>query len=216
VVESLVLGRRSVREGFTDRAVEERVLRRIVRAGLAAPSSKDAQPWRVHVVPDRAVLAELADAVAASPEAEDYVPHDPRTGAPSGPWPSTVAESADVLRHVAAALFVENRGPFGGGRAPLVGVDPDELDGALVGYTFEVLGVGAAVQSMWLMANALGVHAAFMGDVAVAEAEIQQRLSFEGDLLGVLALGYSDDPRPPRTSVADQDDAERVVWHRRR
>ena len=63
--------------------------------------------------------------------------------------------------------------------------------GSLVGYTFEILGIGAAVENMWLAANSLGIQAAYMGDVVIAEAEISQRLGLELDLVGVLALGYS-------------------------
>lgn len=82
-----------------------------------------------------------------------------------------------------------------------------------MGYGLEMIGIGTAVENMWLAAEALGVRVAFMGDVAVAEHEIRRLLVIPGDLVGVLALGFSDTPRPARRQVLDTGDADRVVWH---
>jgi nitroreductase len=62
-VIAAMLARRSIREGFDGQPIPGAVLREIVRCGRAAPSSKNAQPWRMHVVTDRATLGVLADAV---------------------------------------------------------------------------------------------------------------------------------------------------------
>lgn len=212
-VTDVIIGRRSIRERFSDRPVEPDVLARIVRCGLAAPSSKDARPWRLHVVSDRLVLAELARAVATSPAAGGYVPEDPRTGLPRADYHSTVAESAEVLRQVPAAVFIENRGVFSDGRATVAAADQAHLAGALVGYSLEIVGIGAAIQNMWLAASSAGVGAAFMGDVLVAEQEIRCALGIAGDLVGVLALGYSDEAPRPRPEP-DVEDPSSVVWHR--
>src|SRR5689334_18937504 len=72
--------RRSIRYGFDDRPIARGELAEVITCGLAAPSSKNAQPWRFHVVTDRATLRALADAVASAPTIDTYVPHDPRTG----------------------------------------------------------------------------------------------------------------------------------------
>jgi len=45
-----ILTRRSVREGFTGQPIPRSVLAEIVRCGCAAPSAKNTQPWRFHVV----------------------------------------------------------------------------------------------------------------------------------------------------------------------
>lgn len=212
-VTEAIIGRRSVRGCFADRPVEPDVLVRIVTCGLAAPSSKNARPWRLHVVSNRRVLGSIAAAVSASPAAATYVPEDPRTGLPRAEYHSTVAESAEVLRLVPAAVFIENRGVFSGGRATVAAADPAHLSGSLVGYAFELVGIGAAIQNMWLAAGAAGVGAAFMGDVLVAEPEIRHALGIAGDLVGVLALGYSDEPPRPRPEP-DAHDPASVAWHR--
>ena len=212
-VIAAMLARRSIREGFDGQPIPEPVLREIVRCGLAAPSSKNAQPWRMHVVTDRATLGALADAVQNAEGGDDYVPHDPATGRPRQAYVSTVRESAQVLREVAAAVFIENRGLFSSGRAGLITATRPALAGSLMGFGLEMIGIGAAVENMWLAAEALGVRVAFMGDVVIAEEAIRAALGITGDLAGVLALGFSDVPLPPRRQRLDEQDAERVVWH---
>lgn len=208
-----MLARRSTREGFDGRAIPGPILGEIVRCGLAAPSSKNAQPWRMHVVADRTTLGALADAVDRAEGADEYVPHDPATGRPRHAYVSTVRESAQVLREAAAAIFMENRGLFSDGRAGLIRATRPALAGSLVGFGLEMIGIGAAVENMWLAAEALGVRCAFMGDVVIGEDAIRPVLGVAGDLVGVLALGFSDAPAPPRRQSLDAQDADHVVWH---
>lgn len=208
-----LLRRRSIRFGFTDRAVSAEELEKIVACGSAAPSSKNAQPWRFHVVTDKALLESLADAVSAADDLDAYVPHDPRTGQPYARYTSTVIESADVLRAVPAAIWIENLGSFSAGRAALLSAGEARLAGALEGYGFELIGIGAAVENLWIAANALGLAAAFMGDVVIAETKVQELLGFRGDLVGVLVLGHSDaSPRPPMDPRSFPE-LPRVMWH---
>ena len=205
----LACSRRSIRWGFAEQDIDENIIDDIIRCGLAAPSSKNAQPWRLHVVTARHVLTAFADAVQHAKYADTYVPVDPRTGRSREDWPSTVAESAEVLRSVPLGIFVENLGEFGRGREALATTSKDMLAAALVGYTFEVIGLGAAVQNMWLAAHAHGLAGVFMGDVVIAEETIRQELGMRGDFVGVLALGRTSAP-PPSQRFFEED---RVVRH---
>jgi nitroreductase len=122
-------------------------------------------------------------------------------------------ESAVVLLDVPAAIWVENLGSFSVGRKTLRTVPAETLADSLEGYGFELIGIGAAIENMWIAANALGLSAAFIGDVVVAESKIAEVLGLRGDLVGVLALGYSSsEPRPPM-DVPTFDHLDRVVWH---
>lgn len=204
-----ILSRRSIRDGYAARVVPDDAVEQILACGLAAPSSKNAQPWRIHVVTDGSTLAEAADAVQGAKYAASYVPVDPATGQARPDWPSTVAESASVLRQVGLALFIENSGRFSDGRRNIAQAADAVREDALVGYGFEMIGIGAAVQNMWLAAESLGLAGVFMGDVLIAEPWIRERLGMVGDLVGVLAIGYSDGGAPPRRMAPD-----RVVVHR--
>ena len=200
--------RRSTREGFTREPIAEADLRAILAAGLAAPSSKNAQPWRFHVVRSPDALAAVADAAVHEDarNAEDFVPLDPTTGRPHTRWSSTVVESADVLRHAPVGIFIENRGEFSHDRASVAAAD--DVTAAVLTYSLELLGVGAAIENLLLAAGALGLGAVFIGDILVAEPVIREQLGLDGDLVGVVAIGHGATPTAPRPVHGD-----RVVWH---
>ena len=186
------LARRSVRYGFAAGLPTAQDIAQILAAGLAAPSSKNAQPWCFHVVTCGASLDRMANVMKEQDGLADYVPVDPITGKPHERFVSTVVESAEVLKEVPLAFFIENRGEFSNGRHALVDATPQNLQLAIVGYGLEMLGLGGAIQNMWLTAIDLGLSGVFMGDVLIAEEFIREELGMGGDLVGVLALGRTD------------------------
>jgi len=212
-VTEAILARRSVREGYSNKSVPVGVLEEIVMCGLAAPSSKNAQPWRLHVVCDPEALHRIAALVEGSERAEQFVPHDPETGAPHENLSSSVRESAQVLRSCGAGIFIENRGVFSRGIEALAVASSERRRAALAGYAFEILGVGAAIQNMWIAASALGVQGVFMGDVVIAESAIRSEIAIECDLLGVLALGYSNVVEGGPRREIDMHDSVRAAWY---
>ncbi len=56
----LILARRSIRK-YTGETVGEEDLKRLLEAGMAAPSSNNKQPWQFVVVRDRGTLQRLAE-----------------------------------------------------------------------------------------------------------------------------------------------------------
>jgi nitroreductase len=211
-VEHTILGRSSVRSGFSDRELSVDQLDSIIGGGLSAPSSKGAAPWRFHVVTDRSLLLDLADAVEHADGKPEYVPKDPATGKPRD-YDSTVAESAQVLREVPVAVFIENRGVFSNGRESVAHAPPEARSEAVVGFMFEIVGIGAAIENMWITACSMGIGGTFMGDVVIAEETIRCMLGLRGDLVGVLALGWpsSADDQPKRDVDGQRRDL--VIWH---
>ena len=210
----LILSRRSIRFGFRADPVATDALEAILRCGLAAPSSKNSMPWRLHAITGRGLLADIANAMRASPKVATYVPHDPLTGQPRPEYRSTVIDSASVLDEVPAAIVLEHVAPFTHGLDVLVSTEPDRLAPAMFGFALEMIGVGAALENMWLSALDHGYQACFLGDAAVAEVEIQSLLGCAGDVLGILAIGRSDAvPVPPMDAPAHPR-LDRVVHHR--
>lgn len=53
-----IFKRRSIRK-YTDKRVPEEVIERLLRAGMAAPSARNEQPWYFVVIDDRQVLNEI-------------------------------------------------------------------------------------------------------------------------------------------------------------
>lgn len=159
--------------------------------GALIPERTAVAPARHHVITSRGVL----DSLAAAAEAADdgtYVPPDPLTGEPSPLFESSVRESAAVVRAAPAAIALENRGVYIRDTEYLASRGPETIARMLTAYGLEVMGLGAALENMWLAANALGVQAAFLGDLAIASPAARDLLGLEGDLVGVLALGYPD------------------------
>lgn len=185
--------RRSYRGPFLPTTPGEAEIDAVLSAGLSAPSSKDAKPWRLHVVTSAATLSAIAEDVVAAEGIDTYVPVDPVSGQPHARFTSTVIESAEVLEAAPLAIFIENTGAFSVGRQTLLSVPPDHLAGALLGHGLEILGIGGAIQAMWLAAADLGLAGVFIGDVLIVEEAISSRLGLSGDLIGVLALGYPED-----------------------
>lgn len=210
LVVDTILRRHSVREGFSRTPIPREVLDDIIRCGLAAPSSKNARPWRFHIVTDPLLREELASTVESAEGIESYVPFDPTTGQPRPGLSSTVVESAAVLRKAPVAIFVENTGTFSRGRRALLEATSEALAGSIIGYTLEVMGVGAAVENMWIAAVGHGLAGCFMGDVLIAERAIQRRLSIECDLVGVLVLGYAENREAHAVRV--EFSAEEIRW----
>ena len=188
-VEAL-LTRRSIRAGFQDAPIDADIIARVVTCGKHAPSSKDDRPWRLHVVANRTLLCAIADRMAADPRAERYVPVDPVSDEPRREFDSSVVASAEVLRMVPVAIAVEHAGSFSESRTYLSSSGPSEQ--ALIGFAFEYVGIGAAIENMWICAHALGLAGVFIGDAVIVEKFISQELALTGDLVGLLALGWSD------------------------
>jgi nitroreductase len=164
-------------------------------------------------VTKRSQLDRLAGLVSSARGFDSYVPHDPRTGKPYAQYSSTVLDSAAVLLEVPATIWVENIGAFSGGRNVILDSPREAIAAVLEGYGFEMIGIGAAIENMWLAANALGLAAVFMGDVVIATEEIRELLHIRGDLSGVLAMGYSSaEPRAPMDKRSEEH-VERIVWH---
>lgn len=213
-VVAAILARRSVRTGFRAEEVSREALQLIVECGLAAPSSKNARPWRLHVVTAREQLDAIATAAETADEVDSYVPPDPLTGEPSPLFESTVMESAAVLREVPAAIALENRGVYIRDTEWLASRRPETIARTLTGWGLEAMGLGTALENMWLAANSLDVQAAFLGDLAIAGGATRGILGLQGDLVGVLALGHSSaTPFPRREPPSATQSDSPVVWH---
>ena len=205
----LIIGRRSVREGFMARQVPTEIIQKILDCGNNAASSKNAQPWILHVVTSNStMLMDVADAMRRSKAVEEFRPLDPKTGARRREYVSTVVESAQVIQSVPLAIFIENRGLFTHSREAVWSAIESARPDAVIGNGLEDLSLGICVANMWLAGQALGLRGVFMGDVLVTEEFIQNLLGMNGDLVGVLALGYTDKTPYPKTIRQDS-----VVWH---
>jgi nitroreductase len=205
---------RSIRNGYTGAEIPEDIIEDIVQNGLHAPSSKNAQPWKFHIVPKGTLLTKLAETVQNDPSSEDFAPIDVRTGEKQKKYTSTVRASARILGSVSLGIFIENLGDFGEGKGRdrvFEGSTLDTCQRAQIGYGLEMIGIGMAIDRMRIAAKAHGLESVFMGDVLTAEQAIRAELGMQGDLVGVIALGENvGEPSRPRVI---KDQALTVAYH---
>ena len=65
-----ILNRKSVRK-YKDHPVEKEKIDKLIRAGMAAPSSRDRRPWEFIIVTDRKALDTMAEGLPERDKASD-------------------------------------------------------------------------------------------------------------------------------------------------
>lgn len=181
-----IRSRRSIRR-FKPDPLPEETLKEILSAATLAPSGKNAQPWRFVVVrgEQRAEMVAVMRAGIATCKAN---------GIPTGSseWSAKVMEQAPVT------VFVFNayeEAPFGPKEAP-----------AVMSNLVDIQSIGAAIQTMLLAAQELGVGSLWICDVFFAYGELCTWLNERHQLVAAVALGYPDEapaarPRKPLDEV---------------
>ena len=171
--------RRSIRK-FKDRPIPKDVLRQILHAATLAPSGKNRQPWRFHVVQGEA-RPEMVRVMRAG--MARFAERGEGTG--SAEWTVQVMEQAPVT------VFVYN--PFAEYKRRLKNV------GDIMLSIVDVQSVGAAIQNMLLAALELGLGSLWICDVFYAYDELCEWLGETHQMIAAVSLGYADespDPRP--------------------
>jgi nitroreductase len=171
--------RRSIRK-FRDQPVPDHLLRQVLHAATLAPSGKNRQPWRFHVVRGEArgeMVRVMREAIARFEEQGE--------GTGSAKWTIQVMEQAPVT------VFVYN--PFAEyGRLR-------QSVGDMMMNIVDVQSAGAAIQNMLLAAHELGLGSLWICDVFYAYDELCEWLGETQQMIAAVSLGYADespDPRP--------------------
>ncbi len=190
----LLRHRRTVRQ-FTDAAVPQDVLEKIVQAGLTAPSPNDSHPWKIVAIRNQGVLREMRGAVEKKLDSL---------------FPKVSGEKKAKLDKVKAFSTVF-------AQAPLVlailtrsyrAVIDELLEGSVLTHDQvnvlrknpDVQATGALVQNMLLAATELGYGAVWVSGALVASEQIDGLLKGgEFKVQTLVALGkpaVSPQPRP--------------------
>ncbi len=159
-------GRRSIR-AYKDTPVTDEQITEIIRAGILAPSAKNGQPWKFHVLRKTEISA-LCDAMegcaAENPDIKDLL------------------HTVSVMRSAPAVIlvFMPRRIERIARSAPWQYLIPD------------ITSVGACFENMSLMAYDMGLGSLWVGHVLVAQEYLQER--FGKDIIaGALVVGYPDE-----------------------
>ena len=179
--------RRSIRK-FKPDAISEMDLHTILEAGIAAPSSKNRQPWHFTVVRG-GVKEELARVMerGLNLEVRAHKPFLPE----SMRFINSAFTSVNVMREAPVVVLVSNERGTGADFASDLSVDER------VAEICNVQSVAAAVENMLLAARELGIGSLWVCDIFFAYPEISEWMEKKnpghGMLVAALCFGYADE-----------------------
>lgn len=195
-----IKGRTSIRR-FKQAPVPDEDIRKIVDAGRLAPSANNTQPWSFLVIRDKAVLADMAEAVRLQidrmiPYAEDGKQAQ-QLAAYKGTY-YTFFEKAPVV----IAVFMEG---YDAGTNKLLGrMGHSAEDIMRLRPNPGLQSVAAAIEHMLLAAHALGYGSCWMTGPLIAQEAFEKLLGYGRDkfIAALLPVGVPDEnpqtrPRKP-------------------
>ncbi len=191
-VAQVIGDRRSIRRFKAD-PVERSVLEDILRAGIAAPSSKNRQPWHLTVLEGAAkerVLRVMEQGLAREKEAETPFLTE------SGQFLPGAVHSLSIMRQAPVLVLMSNS----------LAAEPDFARGlerdVRVGEICNIQSVAAAIENMLLAAEERGIGSLWLGDIFFAYPELQAWLDREvpghGMLVAGISFGHPDETPGPR------------------
>ena len=179
--------RRSIRK-FKPDAISEMDLHTILEAGIAAPSSKNRQPWHFTVVRGDA-KEELAQVMERGLNLEIKA-HEPFLP-DSMKFINGAFTSVNVMREAPVVVLVSN--DLGRCTDFASNLSVDER----VAELCNVQSVAAAVENMLLAAQELGIGSLWICDIFFAYPELSEWMEKKnlshGMLVAALAFGYGDE-----------------------
>jgi nitroreductase len=190
-----IAGRTSIRK-FTDAAVPDEDIRKILDAGRRAPSANNTQPWSFLVIRDREVLRRMAEAVRTMidrmiPFAESEKQAQ-RLAAYKGTY-YTFFEKAPIV----IAVMMEGSDAGTDKLLSRMGYASDDIRRLrpLPGLQ----SIAAAVEHILLAAHAMGYGSCWMTGPLVAQEEFEKILGYgkEKAIAALLPLGVPDEKAHP-------------------
>lgn len=188
-----ILTRRSIR-AYTPQKISKTVLKQILSCGLAAPSSKNSQPWKFYILNEKKKIQTFAKLLIKSKNLEAE-PCDPKTGKIRVGFKSTIKASGEILTRTPLVILVENTCPFSHRRSVVL---KSKYKNGICGHDSEMLSIGAAIENICLAAHALDLSSVIIADAVAEEEKIKKIYKMRGDFVAAIALGYPTYQVPPK------------------
>lgn len=211
-VEKVIYNRRSVRN-FSDKAVPESLIRRVIEAGRAAPSSGNYQPWQFIVITNKDIIDELNDAAYrtiksmynayVSEKGLKYLMKQYEAMADPGAWDPRI-----ILGGVGQSVLPKVNPVLLGAPAVIL------LTGDSRAIGGPALQIGICGTNMILAANSFGLSATWVGFVgyAMADPALMKKIGLEPpfSIISSIVLGY---PKFKQEGVVARD-FRPIKWFR--
>lgn len=192
---SNIYERRSIRK-YTDQAVGRTVIEEMIRAGAAAPSAKNRQPWK-YLVYEGAAKEEFCNRMQKGLEREQTgkaVLPEAAFGIPDAIHTLAIMREAPVL------IVVINTN----GSSPYESIDTDRR----ISEICDSLSIGASIENMLLRAVDLGLGTLWIANTCFAYPELIDYIGTDKQLIGAIAVGYPAErpvarPRKPFEEILE-------------
>lgn len=168
-----ITNRRSIRK-FKNDPIPDEALHQILQAGILAPSGKNRQPWKFHVVQGEK-RAEMISQMLAGVTQREKDGHD------SG----SVRNTIRAMEQAPVTVFIFNPG----GTAPWLARSIDQNFTDIV----DIQSIGAAIQNMLLAAEELGIGSLWICDVFSAYEELCTWMGEDSEMIAAISFGIPDE-----------------------
>ncbi len=172
-VYDLISSRRSIRKYKAD-AIPEECLRKIMQAGILAPSGNNRQTWSFYVVRgDKRdeMVARLQEGLANRvKEGEDI---------------AGAKHSFNIMAQAPVTVFIFRPNRMAPWPASSVGQHHSDV--------VDVQSVGACIQNMLLMAEELGIGSLWICDIFSAYKELSEWLGESTEMIAAVSFGIADE-----------------------
>ncbi len=192
---SNIYERRSIRK-YTDQAVGRTVIEEMIRAGAAAPSAKNRQPWK-YLVYEGAAKEEFCNRMQKGLEREQTgkaVLPEAAFGIPDA------IHTLAIMREAPALIVVINTN----GSSPYEPIDTDRR----ISEICDSMSIGASIENMLLRAVDLGLGTLWIANTCFAYPELIDYIGTDKQLIGAIAVGYPAErpvarPRKPFEEILE-------------
>ena len=187
-----IYNRRSIRK-YLDKQVSKEMIEQMIDAGRMAPSAKNRQPWKYIVLGGENKLEFLEHMWKGilREEKEQPLLLNSKNGIPDAKNTWNIMMQAPIL------IVILNTN----GKSPLDEIDTDNR----VTEICDTLSIGASIENMLLKATEIGLGTLWIANTCYAYKELTEYLGTTQQLVGAIALGYTDEnpTQRPRKKMED-------------
>ncbi len=191
----LIFDRRSIRK-YQAAAVPKACIDEILYAGMAAPSSKNRQPWKFIVTTGDA-KANALHAMYEGLQREKTAPLLPASSA----YLVGAENTLRIMQQAPVVIFIVN--PLGQSLHKQLTAEERIYE------ICNAQSIGAAIENMTLRATELGLGSLWICDTYFAYSELLSWLQTDGELAAALAIGHADEAPPARPRKSYEN---AVLW----
>lgn len=177
--------RRSVRS-FNGKKIDQETVKKIVSAGILAPSAKNRQPWKFIVIYSDAEKKRMLEAVA---KGQEELSQKYETRNIKRPDIMEAKKTVRIMSEAAVTVFVTNTIKYSV-------TYEDDVNWSLSAKDVEVAdiqSIGAAIQNMILYASSLEIGSVWLCDIFYSYSALVEYLGSDEPIVAAICFGYYND-----------------------